>query len=113
MTRAAGEAFDELRPGKRTLMFSRSSYIGMHRYGGVWTGDNASWWAHLQQVVKQQVGLNMAGFMFNGSDTGGFSGNTTRGPDDQMAGVLDVHPPSSATTPASAPAIRNSITSRT
>ena len=77
MTRAAGEAFDELRPGKRTLMFSRSSYIGMHRYGGVWTGDNASWWAHLQQVVKQQVGLNMAGFMFNGSDTGGFSGNTT------------------------------------
>ena len=61
MTRAAGEAFDELRPGKRTLMFSRSSYIGMHRYGGVWTGDNASWWAHLQQVVKQQVGLNMAG----------------------------------------------------
>ena len=77
MTRAAGEAFEELRPGKRTLMFSRSSYIGMHRYGGVWTGDNASWWAHLQQVVKQEVGLNMVGLLFNGSDTGGFGGNTT------------------------------------
>ena len=77
MTRAAGEAFEDLRPGKRMLMFSRSSYIGMHRYGGIWTGDNASWWAHLQQVVKQQPGLNMVGLMFNGSDTGGFGGNTT------------------------------------
>ena len=32
MTRAAGEAFEELEPDKRILMFSRSSYIGMHRY---------------------------------------------------------------------------------
>ncbi len=77
MTRAAGEAFEEICPDKRILMFSRSSYIGMHRYGGIWTGDNASWWAHLQQVIKQQPGLNMVGLMFNGSDTGGFSGNTT------------------------------------
>ena len=33
MTRAAGEAFERLEPEKRILMFSRSSYIGMHRYG--------------------------------------------------------------------------------
>ena len=33
MTRAAGEAFEELEPDKRILMFSRSSYVGMHRYG--------------------------------------------------------------------------------
>jgi len=36
MTRAAGEAFERLMPEKRILMFSRSSYIGMHRYGGIW-----------------------------------------------------------------------------
>lgn len=34
MTRAAGEAFERLEPNRRILMFSRSSYIGMHRYGG-------------------------------------------------------------------------------
>ena len=32
MTRAAGEAFERLEPDKRILMFSRSSYVGMHRY---------------------------------------------------------------------------------
>lgn len=36
MTRAAGEAFERLEPDKRILMFSRSSYVGMHRYGGIW-----------------------------------------------------------------------------
>lgn len=29
MTRAAGEAFEKIAPGKRFLMFSRSSYVGM------------------------------------------------------------------------------------
>ena len=77
MTRAAGEAFEELAPDKRILMFSRSSYIGMHRYGGIWTGDNCAWWAHLQQEVKQMPGLNMVGLLFTGSDTGGFGQNTT------------------------------------
>ncbi len=34
MTRAA-KAFERIDPEKRFLMFSRSSYIGMHRYGGI------------------------------------------------------------------------------
>ena len=38
MTRAAGEAFERIDPEKRFLMFSRSSYIGIHRYGGIWMG---------------------------------------------------------------------------
>ncbi len=36
MTRAAGEAFEQLEPDKRILMYSRSACIGMHRYGGIW-----------------------------------------------------------------------------
>ena len=47
MTRAAGEAFADLRPGQRTLLYSRSSFIGSHRYGGIWLGDNNSSWAQL------------------------------------------------------------------
>lgn len=78
MTKAAGEAFDRLSPDKRILMFSRSSFIGMHRYGGIWTGDNKSWWSHLLLNLKMMPSLNMCGFLYAGADLGGFSDNTTR-----------------------------------
>lgn len=77
MTRAAGEAFERLCPGKRILMFSRSSYIGMHRFGGIWTGDNKSWWSHLLLNIKMMPSLNMCGFLFSGADIGGFGSDTT------------------------------------
>lgn len=78
MTRSASEAFETLRPDQRTLMFSRSSYIGMHRYGGIWTGDNKSWWSHLGLIVHQLPAINMAGFLYTGPDLGGFGADTTR-----------------------------------
>lgn len=78
MTRAAAEAFEQIAPGKRILMFSRSSYIGMHRYGGIWTGDNKSWWSHLLLNLKMMPSLNMCGFLYTGADLGGFGANTTR-----------------------------------
>ena len=77
MTRSAFEALQEISPEKRTLFFSRSSYIGAHRYGGIWQGDNKSWWSHILQSMKQLTALNMAGFLFTGSDTGGFGCDTT------------------------------------
>lgn len=78
MTRAAGEAFDEIEPDKRLLLFSRSSYVGMHRYGGIWTGDNHSWWSHILLSLKMMPSLNMCGFLYVGSDIGGFGCNTSR-----------------------------------
>lgn len=77
MTRAASESFKELAPDKDILMFSRASYIGMHRYGGIWTGDNHSWWSHILLCLKMLPSLNMCGFMYVGSDIGGFNDNTT------------------------------------
>lgn len=77
MTRSAFEALKEINPEKRTLFFSRSSYIGAHRYGGIWQGDNKSWWSHILQSMQQLPALNMAGFLFIGSDVGGFGANTT------------------------------------
>lgn len=47
MTKAASEGFKTYDEHKRYLLFSRASYIGMHRHGGIWTGDNHSWWEHL------------------------------------------------------------------
>lgn len=77
MTRSAFEALQEISLEKRTLFFSRSSYIGAHRYGGIWQGDNKSWWLHILQSMQQLPALNMAGFLFTGSDTGGFGCDTT------------------------------------
>lgn len=77
MTRAAGEAFERLEPDKRILMFSRSSYIGMHRYGGIWTGDNNSWWSQILTSMQQMPALNMIGILYTGSDIGGFGSDTT------------------------------------
>ena len=78
MTRAAGEAFEKIAPGKRFLMFSRSSYVGMHRYGGIWMGDNKSWWSHILLNLKMLPSLNMCGFLYTGADLGGFGADTTR-----------------------------------
>lgn len=77
MTQAAGEAFETLEPNKRILLFSRSSYIGMHRFGGIWTGDNCSWWTHLLLNIKMMPSLNMCGFLYSGADIGGFGSNVT------------------------------------
>ncbi len=78
MTKSASEGFERNRPNERTLMFSRASYIGAHRYGGIWTGDNHSWWSHILLCLKQMPSLNMCGFLYSGCDLGGFNGNCTR-----------------------------------
>ena len=77
MTRAAGEAFADLRPGQRTLLYSRSSFIGSHRYGGIWLGDNNSSWAQLLANIQMIPSVQMCGFLYSGADLCGFSSDTT------------------------------------
>ena len=77
MTRAAGEAFADLRPGQRTLLYSRSSFIGSHRYGGIWLGDNHSSWAQLLANIQMMPSVQMCGFLYSGADLCGFSSDTT------------------------------------
>lgn len=78
MTKAAAQAFEKEFPNKRILLFSRASYIGMHRYGGIWMGDNFSWWSHILLNLKMLPSLSMCGFLYCGADIGGFNGNATR-----------------------------------
>lgn len=78
MTRAASEGLNEIDSNKRFLLFSRASTIGMHRYGGIWTGDNASWWEHIKLAMQMMPNINMCGFIYTGSDTGGFGSNATK-----------------------------------
>ena len=77
MTQAAAEGFRRYDASKRFLMFSRASFIGAHRYGGVWQGDNNAWWAHLKMNLQMMPSLNMCGFLYTGADLGGFGCNTT------------------------------------
>ena len=77
MTRAAGEAFADLRQGQRTLLYSRSSFIGSHRYGGIWLGDNNSSWAQLLANIQMMPSVQMCGFLYSGADLCGFSSDTT------------------------------------
>ena len=62
MTRAAGEAFADLRPGRRTLLYSRSSIIGSHRYGGIWLGDNHSSWEQLLANIQMMPSVQTVSY---------------------------------------------------
>ncbi len=60
------------RENKRNFIIGRGSYSGMHRFAGLWTGDNASSWAFLQINVAQVLAIGMCGLAISGEDIGGF-----------------------------------------
>ncbi len=77
MTKATAEGLRRYSPDRRYLLFSRSSFIGAHRDGGVWQGDNSSWWSHLKMAMQMLPNLNLCGFLYSGCDLGGFGRDTT------------------------------------
>jgi len=77
MTKAGAQGMKYFNPDKRHLLFSRASFIGAHRDGGVWQGDNFSWWSHIALNLRELAGMNMCGFLYTGADLGGFGQNTT------------------------------------
>ena len=77
MTKATADGFRRFSPDQRLLLFSRSSFIGAHRDGGIWQGDNFSWWSHLKLALQMLPGLNLCGFLYTGCDLGGFGCNVT------------------------------------
>ena len=77
MTKATAEGMRRYDPGKRFLLFSRSSFVGAHRDGGIWQGDNFSWWSHLKMAMQMLPNLNLCGFLYTGCDLGGFCCNAT------------------------------------
>ncbi|QRV90305.1 glycoside hydrolase family 31 protein [Ceratobasidium sp. AG-Ba] len=60
------------REKKRNFIIGRGGYIGLHRFAGLWTGDNASDWDFLKVSVAQVLSLGLSGITISGGDVGGF-----------------------------------------
>ncbi|OII77856.1 glycosyl hydrolase [Cryptosporidium andersoni] len=60
---------------QRPYILTRSFYIGSHRFGYVWTGDNESSWKSYQAVIPMNLINSICGISYTGSDVGGFYGH--------------------------------------
>lgn len=59
--------------GNRPFLLTRAGYAGVQRYSTVWTGDNRSFWEHLQMALPMCMNLGVSGVPFCGPDVGGFA----------------------------------------
>lgn len=73
MQRAVAEMLKN--DGRRPFLISRSAYAGIQKFGGVWTGDNHSWWEHILQEIVRLNSLSLCGIFYSGCDIGGFGGD--------------------------------------
>ena len=76
MVQASREGMLMAKPNNRPFVLSRSNFLGGHRYGATWTGDNMACWDHLLQSVPMTLNLSLSGQPFNGPDMGGFGADT-------------------------------------
>lgn len=58
---------------RRPFLLTRAGYAGVQRYSTVWTGDNRSFWEHLQMALPMCMNLGVSGVPFCGPDVGGFA----------------------------------------
>ncbi len=73
MSRATYQGLRALAPDRRPFVLTRSGFLGIQRYAWVWTGDNKSYWSHLEMSVPMLLNLGLSGVAFAGADIGGFT----------------------------------------
>ncbi|WP_102347550.1 glycoside hydrolase family 31 protein [Bacillus sp. Marseille-P3661] len=77
MGKATYEGLQTQLSGKRPFLLTRAGYAGIQRYAAVWTGDNRSFWEHLQLSLPMCMNLGLSGVAFCGPDVGGFAHDCT------------------------------------
>jgi len=76
MAKASHEALMELKPGKRPLVVSRSGCLGISRFSAqTWSGDNSTSYHTMKWNIPMSLGLSLCGWVGNGADVGGFTGD--------------------------------------
>lgn len=88
MIKASKEGILAANPEKRPFVLSRANFLGGHRYGATWTGDNTANWPHLEWSVSMVLNIGLSGQPNIGPDIGGFAGNGTDGPAPMDRGTL-------------------------
>ncbi|OFW78904.1 MAG: alpha-glucosidase [Alicyclobacillus sp. RIFOXYA1_FULL_53_8] len=73
MSKATYEGLKEQLQGERPFILTRAGYAGIQRYAAVWTGDNRSFWEHLEMSMPMVMNLGLSGVPFAGPDIGGFA----------------------------------------
>lgn len=73
MSKATYEGLKEQMDGKRPFVLTRAGYSGIQKYAAVWTGDNRSFWEHLQMSIPMILNMGLSGVAFAGADVGGFA----------------------------------------
>ncbi|SHG47370.1 glycoside hydrolase family 31 protein [Ornithinibacillus halophilus] len=76
MGKATYEGMKKQLNGKRPFLLTRAGFAGVQRYATVWTGDNRSFWEHLQMSLPMVMNLGISGVAFTGPDVGGFAHDT-------------------------------------
>lgn len=76
MGEATYKGMRKLLNGKRPFLLTRAGFSGIQRYAAVWTGDNRSFWEHLQMSLPMCMNLGLSGVAFCGPDVGGFAHHT-------------------------------------
>ena len=77
MIKSSREGILKSNPTLRPFILSRSGFLGSHRYGATWTGDNEATYACLKMSIPMSLNLGLSGQAFSGPDIGGFVGNTS------------------------------------
>jgi len=59
-------------PNVRPFALHRNGYVGIQRYGWLWSGDTQSTWKTLAGQIMDGINTGLCGLPYWGSDTGGF-----------------------------------------
>src|SRR5699024_12479679 len=76
MSQVTYASMKQLLKAKRPFLLTRAGCAGIQRDASVWTGDNRSFWEHLQMALPMVMNLGLSGVAFAGPDVGGFAHDT-------------------------------------